>query len=451
MPKRVLKVLLLLIFLLFTCYLTFKAYDVAVIIDRFLSVSIWEGQSSKIFQAVLIGTGYYLVRDFLAIILIFYFFETVKKLPFSVKTFLLYFCLITFYSFLYFKFQINDFTFGLLVGTVLYFLFSGLPTSEKFFWIKSFLVLQVLLAFSWLKFSPYLNSFFYSSGTPAEEVSLVAQFYGAQTSLSWISIIMFFIIMMTALISTLLIFIYSNQIEILSKQKEKELEVERYRLQVQEARVFQELHSLVHDLKTPLMTIHGLNSLIGLMVDSPKLREYVEKIEQAVENVNKMVSEILYDDVRKVITVEELINYVRAHVFPKYTGQGIFFELLDQKEKLLINHIRVARSLINVIENAFAATAGKLDGKVIIKTYRQGNYICFEVTDNGVGIPPDIQEEIWTWGFSLKEKKSGLGLPFVKRVVENHNGYIELFSTVNRGTTVKIFLPMEGYGESLSN
>ncbi|GAV23883.1 HAMP domain-containing sensor histidine kinase [Carboxydothermus pertinax] len=451
MPKKFFQILFLAILILLAFLLPYKATEIARVIDRFIIASIWEGQSSKVFQAVLIGTGYYLVRDLGALIFIFYFFESSKKLKPFYRAFLPFLLLILFYAYLYFKFQIGDYVFGILVGIVLYLLFTGLTIPENIFWSKSFLVLQVLLAFSWLKFSPFINNFFYSFGTPAEEVCLVAQFYGADIALNWIAIIMFTIIMMTALISTLLISIYSNQIEIMSRQKEHELEVERYRLQVQEARVFQELHSLVHDLKTPLMTIQGLNSLIGLMVDTPKLKEYVQKIEQAVENVNKMVSEILYDDVRKVITVEDLINYVRAHVFPKYTGQGIFFELLDQEEKLVVNHIRVARSLINVIENAFAATAGKPDGKVTIKTYRQGNYICFEIADNGVGIPLDMQEEIWTWGFSQKEKKSGLGLPFVKRVVENHNGYIDLQSEVNRGTTVRIFLPLEGYGENTNH
>ncbi|ABB16100.1 HAMP domain-containing sensor histidine kinase [Carboxydothermus hydrogenoformans] len=451
MKQKIIKKIFLVTLIVAAILLPHEATTLARLTDRFIIDSVWEGQSSKVFQAVLIGTGYYLMRDIGALIFIFYFFETVNKLKPILKTFLSFLLLISFYGYLYYKFQIGDFVFGILIGCVLFFLFSGLKTPENIFWSKSFLVLQVLLAFSWLKYSPFINKFFYSFGTPAEEVSLVAQFYGADTALNWITVIMFFIIMMTALISTFLISIYSTQMEIISRQKENELEVERYRLQVQEARVFQELHSLVHDLKTPLMTIQGLSSLIGLMVDSPKLQEYVQKIEQAVENVNKMISEILYDDVRKTITVEELINYVRAHVFPKYTGQGIFFELLDQKEKLLINHIRVARSLINVIENAFAATANKPDGRVTIKTYKEGNYICFEIADNGVGIPPEIQEEIWTWGFSLKEKKSGLGLPFVKRVVENHNGYIQLHSEVNKGTTVKIFLPLGGYGESTHN
>ena len=303
MKQKILKKIFLVIFIVAALLLPHEATTMARLTDRFIIDSVWEGQSSKVFQAVLIGTGYYLMRDLEALIFIFYFFET-AKIKSVLKTFLAFLLLISFYGYLYYKFQIGDFVFGILIGCVLFLLFSGLKTPENIFWSKSFLVLQVLLAFSWLKYSPFINKFFYSFGTPAEEVSLVAQFYEADTALSWITVIMFFIIMLTALISTLLISIYSTQMEIMARQKEKELEVERYRLQVQEARVFQELHSLVHDLKTPLMTIQGLSSLIGLMVDSPKLQEYVQKIEQAVENVNKMISEILYDDVGRLLPLK---------------------------------------------------------------------------------------------------------------------------------------------------
>lgn len=210
-----------------------------------------------------------------------------------------------------------------------------------------------------------------------------------------------------------------------------------------ELRNLQEMHTLVHDLKTPLTTIAGLNSLIGLMTMQGQIREYSEKVAQAVDHASAMVSEILAADKRTSITVKELVNYIRAHVLPRYTGQTVIFELEGLEQELTINHIRVTRAIINLLENAFEATAKQSVAEIKFSTRVIGDWLEICIEDNGPGIEPELLENIWEWGFSTKQQPSGLGLFFVRQVVEQHQGKIEINSHPGFGTEVKIMLPLE--------
>jgi PAS domain S-box-containing protein len=74
-----------------------------------------------------------------------------------------------------------------------------------------------------------------------------------------------------------------------------------------------------------------------------------------------------------------------------------------------------------------------------------GPYLVIEVTDTGIGIPPEVMEHIWEPFFTTKGegRGTGLGLSTVRGIVANHGGFISLESTPGRGTTFRIFLPAD--------
>ncbi|HVH08057.1 MAG TPA: ATP-binding protein, partial [Myxococcota bacterium] len=70
-----------------------------------------------------------------------------------------------------------------------------------------------------------------------------------------------------------------------------------------------------------------------------------------------------------------------------------------------------------------------------------GQYVEIAISDNGVGIAPDVLERVFEPFFTTKRAGSGLGLPTVHRVVENHGGSLSLTSRPGEGTTVRVRLP----------
>ncbi len=96
----------------------------------------------------------------------------------------------------------------------------------------------------------------------------------------------------------------------------------------------------------------------------------------------------------------------------------------------------------HLIDNAIDAMNGK--GILKIKTARDGNSVCVEITDSGAGIPPEIQSRIFESFFTTKPvgKGTGLGLDIVRRIVENrHRGTIALESQPGE-TCFSIRLPL---------
>ena len=97
----------------------------------------------------------------------------------------------------------------------------------------------------------------------------------------------------------------------------------------------------------------------------------------------------------------------------------------------------------NLLHNALQAMVHKGTLKVAIS--QQDHYAVVAITDSGQGIPPEIKEQIFTPFFTTKSagEGSGLGLDIVKKIIDKHEGKIEVDSKVGKGTTFSIFLPME--------
>jgi len=103
---------------------------------------------------------------------------------------------------------------------------------------------------------------------------------------------------------------------------------------------------------------------------------------------------------------------------------------------------RFRRVITNLLENAFQSLidAGDRPRRVAITT-AAADGVEIAIEDSGAGIAPDVLPRIFEPLFSTKSFGTGLGLPTVKQIVEQHQGTIAVASTVGAGTTVRIRLP----------
>jgi signal transduction histidine kinase len=96
--------------------------------------------------------------------------------------------------------------------------------------------------------------------------------------------------------------------------------------------------------------------------------------------------------------------------------------------------------MYNLIRNSIEAIGGK--GTISIYSHVQGESYRIYIQDSGSGIPKEIQKTIFEPFITTKDSGTGLGLTIVKRIVENHQGKIELFSSSEKGTTFIITFPI---------
>jgi two-component system cell cycle sensor histidine kinase/response regulator CckA len=161
----------------------------------------------------------------------------------------------------------------------------------------------------------------------------------------------------------------------------------------------------------------------------------------------------------KVISLTE--NLVDLGLLLKrLVGIGIDFKIIHGKNiwPIKVDNGQLEQVIINLAVNARDAFANSQNPKLIIRTQNfvahnnfkcmhdtaiAGDYVLIEVIDNGVGIEPNIIENIFEPFFTNKSSKfgTGLGLSTVYGIINQTGGFVNVFSTVGEGSTFQVYLP----------
>ena len=136
--------------------------------------------------------------------------------------------------------------------------------------------------------------------------------------------------------------------------------------------------------------------------------------------------------------IEDILN----EILPLYnqTTKDINFNVDIKPVPLQLDPRQMTQVLYNLIRNSCEAIGGT--GVITIETCIRDNRYCMFIKDTGSGIPVEIQDKIFDPFLTSKESVTGLGLTIVQKIIENHNGTIELHSTSEAGTTFMISLPL---------
>jgi len=211
--------------------------------------------------------------------------------------------------------------------------------------------------------------------------------------------------------------------------------------------------TVAHELRNPLSAIKNSAFMLKQIVaggGSPQERA-ITRIEHCVERCDRIVAELLdYTRARDLrLTVRGLDEWVRelaAELTPP-PGGTIDLDLRAEGSNVKLDPDRFRRVIINLVDNAVQAIGeANADGKrprVTLRTRALEHAVELEIEDNGPGIRPDVLAKVFEPLFSTKSFGTGLGLPTVKQIVEQHAGSVELTSVVGQGTRASIRLPLE--------
>lgn len=297
---------------------------------------------------------------------------------------------------------------------------------------KTLILTQFLIAVEWLDMVKWLTPYGFGWGPISTKVKQLAALHGADFGLSIFALLLCLLLLISSGISILLTRTFNRT----EREKTRSHQIQ---LKMAEARSGQEALFLVHDLKTPLTAIGGLSSLISMRVNDEKVRTYSKKIDQSIDLMNKMISEILFEERRTFVSVQEILDTVTS---TRLSGSEdlLTVEVRGEMPLLYVNKARLVRALINLLNNAFDAITGQPDGYVKLIVECSAHEVHFSVSDNGLGIAEQDLQNIWDLGFSTKDS-AGAGLPFIRQVIETHQGRVAVRSAQGEGTVVTVILP----------
>ncbi len=215
-----------------------------------------------------------------------------------------------------------------------------------------------------------------------------------------------------------------------------------------------------HELRTPLNAVIGFAEMLAAEIFGPlgdaRYRDYTGSIAQAGRHLLDLINDVLDFsklDAGRLELHEELID-PSAAVEATYTlikGQAseasLTLEYRAEAElpMLRVDLRRVRQVLLNVLGNAVKFTPA--GGTIRITAARRDAALIIAIVDNGIGIAPhDIPKALERFGqvdnsLARRYEGTGLGLPLSKRLMELHDGALEIDSALGVGTTVTLVFP----------
>lgn len=204
---------------------------------------------------------------------------------------------------------------------------------------------------------------------------------------------------------------------------------------------------VAHDIRNPLVSIGGFARRLEKHLEGD-LKEYAGIIAGEVAGLEKILSEILayvrgVSLEKRMVSVDSLVEAVTAVMKSELDEkQIILLKSLNAPLEVSMDPGNVREALLNILSNAIHAIGR--DGAIIVKTAIENDYAVIGIKDTGCGISEEILPFIFDPFFTTKGSgNTGLGLTISHKIIEKHNGRIEVESKPHEGSTFKVFLPLE--------
>ncbi len=204
---------------------------------------------------------------------------------------------------------------------------------------------------------------------------------------------------------------------------------------------------IAHELNNKLTPILGYTEMLGEMT-SGETKKRLETAHRAAMGAKSIVESLLLfsrqeKPERTYCDINELVRTAAELVSSSYSGSRIELRMNLAKDPpaILVDPHQIEQVFSNIIKNAYEVLSDH--GLVSIQTRVREKDILVSVTDNGPGIPIDVQDKIFDPFFSTKDrhKGTGLGLSICHGIVKEHGGEIKVLSE-GSGTTFSVSLPV---------
>ncbi len=209
---------------------------------------------------------------------------------------------------------------------------------------------------------------------------------------------------------------------------------------------------VAHEIRNPLGIIKTISQtiqedIVKERTEEEEIKEGISIIIQEIDRANTVIKGIL-DFAKpsvyqvKMQSIDKLMNEIIL-ITNKYAQQHqVQMKYICEKDQIIfVDGEKLKQAFVNIIFNAVHAMPHGGNLFICLCTHKNWVNIIFE--DEGIGIPKEKIEKIFEPFYTTKDTGTGLGLSITHRIIEEHKGYIELESEVEKGTKICIYLPVK--------
>ncbi|NEQ36372.1 MAG: cyclic nucleotide-binding domain-containing protein [Okeania sp. SIO3I5] len=209
------------------------------------------------------------------------------------------------------------------------------------------------------------------------------------------------------------------------------------------------LNTIIHDFRSPFTGIQLSSSMLKELHPDPESQEWCDLISMQVQRMLNMAEEVLafsQGNTKLYCQPIDIANLLQnfAKLNQVYVDSAFVKLIVSVEEGLIINadENKINRALQNLLANALEAI-NQYEGKIEIKAKRKERWVEIIFSDNGSGIPKEIQDNLFEAFVSYgKQGGIGLGTAIVKTIIDAHSGEIFFESTPGKGTTFYLRFPL---------
>ena len=221
-------------------------------------------------------------------------------------------------------------------------------------------------------------------------------------------------------------------------------------------------HNITHELKTPIAAAYAATDALRnsetIASDKTTRNEYLDMSLSALSRLGDMVEEILRTSTEEFekqdlkierCNAEDIVAEVRSTFYLKYQEREVEWRIdIPADIEIMADRMQMLSMLSALVDNAIKYCTSR--PMVTISVLNTTNNTVIRIVDNGIGIAPSEQRRVFDKFYRISQgnrhdtKGYGLGLYYVRNIVERHGGTIHLHSTVGKGSEFEITLPIYG-------
>jgi signal transduction histidine kinase len=211
-----------------------------------------------------------------------------------------------------------------------------------------------------------------------------------------------------------------------------------------------------HEIRNPLAVINNSIYFIKTKLGGapagtdPKIDKHIKIIESEIRQANGIINEILtYSRTRELKPERVFLNawleeLLSVYPFPPHIA--LDKQLDPANPPVDIDTTEVQQAIRNLMNNGIEVMPQKGTVSVHTRLAADRKSVTIFLGDTGPGIPPDVLDKIFAPFFTTKARGTGLGLAVVRKVLDRHNGSVDVESVVGQGTVFKLTLPVAAPG-----